>query len=81
MYKNEDTLGQGIKAFCHDQVEPFFGDQTLKYKSLQKLGLAYVDLFLIHDPTPHQNEGRLKEIWTQMELVRGEGLLERPTSK
>jgi len=75
MYKNEDTLGQGIKAFgkaplyafCHDQVEPFFGDQTLKYKSLQKLGLAYVDLFLIHDPTPHQNEGRLKEIWTQME--------------
>jgi len=53
------------------------GDQTVKNslpESLQKLGLAYVDLFLIRDPTPHQKEGRLKEIWTQMERMKGEGL-------
>ena len=66
MYKNQDTLDQGIKAWGKPRSmfsvttklnEPLFGDQTLKYKSLQKLGLAYVDLFFIHDPTPHQNEG------------------------
>ena len=40
------------------------GDQTVKdslLESLQKLGLAYVDLFLIHDPSPHQKEGKLKD--------------------
>ena len=85
MYKNEDTLGQGIKAsgksrsmlFVTTKLNLLSEGQTVKdslLKSLQKLGLAYVDLFLIHDPTPHQKEGRLKEIWTQMEQVKGEGL-------
>ena len=85
MYKNEDTLGQGIKAsgkprsmlFVTTKLNLLSGGQTVKdslLESLQKLGLAYVDLFLIHDPTPHQKEGRLKEIWTQMEQVKGEGL-------
>jgi len=85
MYKNEDTLGEGIKAsgkprsmlFVTTKLNLLSGDQTVKdslLQSLQKLGLAYVDLFLIHDPTPHQKEGRLKEIWTQMEQVKDEGL-------
>ena len=85
MYKNEDTLGEGIKAsgkprsmlFVTTKLHLLSGDQTVKdslLESLKKLGLAYVDLFLIHDPTPHQKEGRLKEIWTQMEQVKDEGL-------
>ena len=85
IYGNEDTLGEGIKAsgkprsmfFVTTKLNPLSGDQTVKdtlLDSLKKLGLAYVDLFLIHDPTPYQKEGRLREIWTQMEQMKDEGL-------
>jgi len=85
MYKNEDTLGQCIKALgkphslfsITTKLNILSGEQTVKnslLKSLQNLGLAYVDLFLIREPSPHQKEGRLKEIWTQMEQVKGEEL-------
>jgi len=84
-YQNEHSLGEGIwvsgtprsSLFLTTKLHLLSGDQTVKdalTESLKKLGFTYVDLFLIHDPTPHQREGRLKEIWTQMEQVKDEGL-------
>jgi diketogulonate reductase-like aldo/keto reductase len=40
--------------------------------SLKKLGVEYVDLWLVH--TPAQHEGRLKEVWKACEEVYKEGL-------
>lgn len=40
--------------------------------SLQRLGVQYVDLWLIH--TPAQHGGRLKEVWRACEEVYKEGL-------
>jgi len=85
MCKNEDTLGQGIKAsgkplsalFVTTKLNLLSGDQTVKdslLESLRKHGLAYVDLFLIHDPTPHQKEGLTEGDTDSDEQVQGERL-------
>jgi len=50
--------------FIMTKLNLLSGDQMVKdslLESLQQLGLAYVDLFLIHDPSPHQTEDRLKD--------------------
>jgi diketogulonate reductase-like aldo/keto reductase len=83
-YENEYTLGQGIKVsgkprsalFVTTKLKGLNPGQTVKdtlLESLKKLGLDYVDLFLIHDPTPYQKEGKLKEVWAQVEKVKDEG--------
>lgn len=85
MYNNEDTLGAGIKAAGKPRSELFVTTklgklapgQTVKESlkaSLNKLGLDYVDLFLIHDPTPATKEGKLAQWWEGMEEVQREGL-------
>lgn len=89
MYKNEDSLGAGIIASGKPRSELFITTKfhgrdlppgrsikdTLK-DSLAKLGTDYVDLFLIHDPTPATKEGnsRLADWWEQMEQLHSEGL-------
>jgi len=84
-YQNEYSLGAGIwvtgtprsTLFLTTKLHFLSGDKTVKdalTQSLKKLGSFHVDLFLIHDPTPYQREGRLKEIWKQMEQVKDEGL-------
>ena len=50
--------------FIMTKLNLLSGDQMVKdslLELLQKFGLAYVDVFLIHDPSPHQKEGRLKD--------------------
>jgi len=85
MYNNEDTLGAGIKASGKPRSELYIvtklkalnPGQTVKQaleESLRKLGLDYVDLFLIHDPTPASKVGKLKEWWKAMEGVQNDGL-------
>ena len=89
MYNNEDTLGAGIKLSGKLRSELFVTTklngkalqpgQTIKDSlklSLQKLGLDYVDLFLIHDPTPatKESDAKLADWWKQMERVHTEGL-------
>lgn len=85
MYNNEDTLGAGIKASGKPRSELYivtklngsFPGQTIKQtlqESLKKLGVDYVDLFLIHDPVPARKEGKLKEWWKAMEGVEKDGL-------
>jgi diketogulonate reductase-like aldo/keto reductase len=83
MYRNEQSLGEGIKASGKPRSELYLvtklfelnPGQTVKdtlVESLAKFGVDYVDLFLIHSPLPYV--GRLKEIWQQMEGVKNEGL-------
>ncbi|KAF8077808.1 NADP-dependent oxidoreductase domain-containing protein [Lyophyllum atratum] len=85
MYNNEDTLGAGIKASGKPRSELYIvtklkglsPGQTVKQaleESLRKLGVDYVDLFLIHDPTPARKVGKLKEQWKAMEGVQKDGL-------
>ncbi|KAG1873341.1 NADP-dependent oxidoreductase domain-containing protein [Suillus tomentosus] len=83
MYNNEESLGMAIRA-CGTQRSALFittklnglqPDQTAKTAlqvSLKKLGLEYVDLYLVHAPGHHA--GRLKEVWKMMEECKREGL-------
>lgn len=84
-YSNEDTLGAGIKASGKPRSELFIvtkllnlaPGQTAKESlniSLSKLGLDYVDLFLIHTPSFARKEKKLSEWWAGMEEVKRDGL-------
>ncbi|EEB87425.1 hypothetical protein MPER_15220, partial [Moniliophthora perniciosa FA553] len=58
-------------------VEKFEEGETPKSKlveSLKKLGVDYVDLYLIHSPYVARQQGKLKEWWKQMEEIKKEGL-------
>lgn len=88
MYGNEASVGRAIKTFLSGPEAPPRGSifvtaklltipsgKTVKdsiKESLRKLQIEYLDLYLIHTPVPHQ--GRLKEVWNQMEEVYKEGL-------
>ena len=85
MYQNEDTMGAGIRASGKPRSDLFvvtkLGElqpgQTVKESlkiSLTKLGLDYVDLFLIHIPTQARKEGNLSQVWEGMEEVKRDGL-------
>ncbi|KAF9469208.1 NADP-dependent oxidoreductase domain-containing protein [Collybia nuda] len=85
LYNNEDTLGAGIKAsgksrsdlYIVTKLNKLDPGQTVKESlaiSLKKLGVDYVDLFLIHNPLPAIKEGKLKEWWQGMEEAHNGGL-------
>jgi diketogulonate reductase-like aldo/keto reductase len=82
-YANEDSLGRGIVASGKPRSELYVttklhrlnAGQTVRETlqlSLKKLGLDYVDLFLIHFASHHQ--GRLQQVWKEMEGVKNDGL-------
>lgn len=84
-YNNEDTLGAGIKASGKSRSELFVvtklnnlePGQTVKESlqvSLAKLGLDYVDLFLIHFPSQARKEKIYSQLWAGMEEVKRDGL-------
>lgn len=83
MYENEESLGVAIRAsgtprsalFVTTKLDRLQPDQTAKTAlqvSLKKLGLEYVDLYLVHVPGHHA--GRLKEVWKMMEECKRERL-------
>ncbi|OJA16548.1 hypothetical protein AZE42_00629 [Rhizopogon vesiculosus] len=83
MYENEETVGAAIKASGTPRSELFITTklnilppgQTAKTalkESLEKLGMEYVDLYLVHNPSHH--EGQLKAVWKVMEECKKEGL-------
>ena len=85
MYKNEDTMGAGIKAsgkprselYVVTKLDTLNPGQTIKESlegSLAKLGLDYVDLFLIHTPAQGRKEKNLSQFWAGMEEVKQAGL-------
>lgn len=80
-YKNEVSVGEGIRASGVPREEIFVTtklwnadqgyDSTLKAfdESLNKLGLDYIDLYLIHWPV----EGKYKDSWRAMEEIYQSG--------
>jgi diketogulonate reductase-like aldo/keto reductase len=83
IYGNEEAVGKGIKESGVPREELFIttkvwnGDQgydsTLKAfdDSLKRLGLDYVDLYLIHWPVPSQD--KYVETWKAMEKIYESG--------
>ncbi|RHW38082.1 aldo/keto reductase [Neobacillus notoginsengisoli] len=85
VYKNEEGVGQGLRQALKEtglKREDLFitskvwnsdqgYDSTLKAyeESLQKLGLEYLDLYLIHWPV----KGKYKETWRALETLYKEG--------
>ncbi|KAG2020024.1 aldo-keto reductase, variant 2 [Coprinopsis cinerea AmutBmut pab1-1] len=88
VYGNEESIGAAIKAtgkprselFITTKLKPGLGfapGQSVKetlQESLKKLGIDYVDLFLVHSPSPANKEGRLQDLWRQVEGMKRDGL-------
>ncbi|KAJ7685369.1 oxidoreductase [Mycena polygramma] len=86
VYGNEEALGAGVKKagkprselYIVTKLKPGLGAAQVKpslKQSLQKLGVDFVDLFLIHSPRGIKPEdGTLQELWQAMEAVHAEGL-------
>jgi 2,5-diketo-D-gluconate reductase A len=83
MYQNEEGVGQAIAASGLSRDELFIttklnndshgydSAQRAIDESLKKLGLEYVDLFLIHWPRPQEN--RYVETWKAFEKIASDG--------
>jgi 2,5-diketo-D-gluconate reductase A len=84
VYQNERSVGQGIKDSDIERDELFIttklwnsdqGSATVRpalEASLERLGLEYVDLYLIHWPTPARD--LYVETWKEMEKLKADGL-------
>ncbi|WP_163539251.1 aldo/keto reductase [Gracilibacillus sp. YIM 98692] len=80
-YRNEEGVGKGIKESGVKREEVFVtskvGNKQQGYEStlhavdesLAKLGLEYLDLYLIHWPVP----GKYKETWKALEKIYNDG--------
>lgn len=84
VYDTESEMGAGIKKsgiarsdiFVTTKVLPHIRDPVKALnESLAKLGLDYVDLYLIHAPfiTPENNGITLEDAWRSLEQLHAEG--------
>lgn len=89
IYNNEDAVGRGIKESKVSRKDLFIttklwrehlGHQSTKIefeKSLKKLGLDYIDLYLIHWPANAKNYKNWQktnaDTWRAMEELKNEG--------
>ena len=85
VYKNEDSVGAAITASGIPREELFIttklwnsdqGEGNVRpalEKSLERLGLSYVDLYLIHWPMPARD--LIVETWKELEVLKSEGLI------
>ena len=83
IYENEEGVGQGIQSSGVARADIFLTtklwneaqgfDSTLKAfdASLKRLGTDYVDLYLIHWPSPHR--GRYVDTWKALVRLKEEG--------
>jgi methylglyoxal/glyoxal reductase len=85
MYGNEADVGEAVRESGLEREEVFvttklwYSDhgfepaQAAARKSLERLGLSYIDLYLIHWPRAKSPEDRLAS-WKALEKLRAEGL-------
>lgn len=83
-YRNEESVGRAIKLSGKSRSELYITTKLGKLQkpgetvrsalltSLSKLGIEYVDSYLVHNPAHHP--GKLRQIWEEMEEVKREGL-------
>jgi diketogulonate reductase-like aldo/keto reductase len=79
MYRNEQSVGAALRrsglprdqVFVTTKLMPAHTSARAELeKSLERLGLAYVDLYLIHWPLPLMNA----RLWNQLESLQDAGL-------
>ncbi|KAF6747855.1 2,5-diketo-D-gluconic acid reductase [Ephemerocybe angulata] len=79
-YKNEESVGRAIKESGLDRSELYIttkysdGRQTARSSvedSLRKIGVKYLDLYLIHTP---KGVPKYVEAWKELEKIRADGL-------
>jgi len=83
VYQNEEELGAAIKAsnvpreklFVTTKTDPLVKKDTEEAfaLSLKKLGLDYVDLYLIHAPYFTDNDEDLQQKWADLEAIQASG--------
>ena len=84
LYGNEASVGDAIRGskvqrsriFVTTKLWPtdFVNPKKAIEKSMAKLGIDYIDLYLIHWPTPIELPGFDKRLWRQMESFKEQGL-------
>ncbi|KAI0865321.1 aldo/keto reductase [Xylaria cubensis] len=81
-YKNEAELGTAIKKSGVDRSKLFVTTKlqnmntdvpTSFAESLVRLGLAYVDLYLIHAPFSASSPEQLQQTWADLEAIQASG--------
>ncbi|KAK7920583.1 NAD/NADP-dependent indole-3-acetaldehyde reductase, partial [Apiospora marii] len=83
VYGNEEQLGAAIKAAGVPREKLYVTTKLNGTKkqdiptafagSLRKLGLDYVDLYLVHAPFLADTPAELQEVWRQMEAIKASG--------
>jgi diketogulonate reductase-like aldo/keto reductase len=83
VYGNEEELGQAIKAGGVPREQLYVTTKIPAEKkgsaidsfnvSLQKLGLEYVDLYLIHGPWFAETDEDLQQRWAELEQIKESG--------
>ncbi|PHH65181.1 hypothetical protein CDD81_3312 [Ophiocordyceps australis] len=82
VYANEEELGIAIKESGVPRDQLFVTTKLLGTKksteesfqqSLKKLGLEYVDLYLIHAPFFADSEAELQQLWADVEAIKASG--------
>ncbi|KAK6066812.1 aldo keto reductase [Seiridium cupressi] len=82
LYGNEEALGQAIRACSTPREELYIVTKLPTQKcefeaavcqSLSRLGLDYVDLYLIHSPYVADTPAELQELWRCMEELKNSG--------
>ncbi|KAK7752267.1 hypothetical protein SLS62_005802 [Diatrype stigma] len=82
-YKNEAELGKAIRSAGVPRASLFVTTKLRNVKgktvqegfaaSLRKLGLDYVDLYLLHSPFMADSPEHLQQIWADMEEIKASG--------
>ncbi|KAI1431554.1 aldo/keto reductase [Xylaria sp. CBS 124048] len=83
VYKNETELGAAIKKAGVDRSKLFVTSKLQSMadddapaafeRTLERLGLSYVDLYLIHAPFSATSPQQLQKTWADLEAIKASG--------